>query len=176
MKRLLLLLLLSMAAHASAADGIFYENGEGKNVDMWRVGMVWQWDKRWHYGENWQITGSWELAAGMLRGDKPNDNDQIINDVSITPMFRLSHPAGSGLSPYLEGGILGIHLISRAFAYNGRKLGSGFQFGHQIGFGVEFGSRRQYSLGYRAQHMSNGGLVHPNQGLDFNEVHFTYYF
>ncbi|HEY5994731.1 MAG TPA: acyloxyacyl hydrolase [Gallionellaceae bacterium] len=177
MRKLLVLVLFMLAAPcARAVDGVYIEGGEGNNVDMLRIGAFWKWDKTWMYGDNWQITGAWEVAAGGLRGDKPNDNNQDISDIGITPVFHMMRVKGTGITPYVEGGFLGLHLISRAYAYNDRKFGSGFQFGHHLGFGVNFGERREYTLGYRLHHMSNGGIVQPNQGVNLNEIHFAYSF
>ena len=48
-----------------------------------------------------------------------------------------------------------------------------FNFVEQGGFGVRFeGNRgRAWLVGYRLQHMSNGGRVQPNPGANF---HFMY--
>ena len=91
-------------------------------------------------------------------------------------MFRLAQKNVSGVLPYLEGGFIGLHLISPTFIYTGRKFGSAFQFGNHIGFGVRFGEHRQFDLGYRFQHMSNGGIKMPNQGINLSQTHFIYHF
>ena len=161
---------------ARAVDGVYTEGGHGGYVEMARVGAFWNWDKTWMYGDNWKITGAWEAALGGLRGEKPDDNNQIIADIGITPVFHMMRTTGEGLTPYLEGGFLGLHLISKAFAFDSRKFGSGFQFGHHVGFGVNFGDRREFMLGYRFHHMSNAGIVEPNQGVNISEIHFAYAF
>jgi hypothetical protein len=48
-----------------------------------------------------------------------------------------------------------------------------FNFIDQAGFGVRFGTRanRAWLLGYRFQHVSNGGRVRPNPGANFNFVY-----
>lgn len=177
MRRLLVLVLFMLAATgARAVDGVYTEAGDGGYIELFRVGAFWNWDKTWMYGDNWQITGAWEAAAGGLRGDKPNDNNQIIADLGITPVFRMMRVKGEGATPYVEVGFFGLHLISKAFAFDGRKFGSGFQFGHHLGFGVNFGDHRQFALGYRYHHMSNAGIVEPNQGVDVSEIHFAYSF
>jgi len=38
------------------------------------------------------------------------------------------------------------------------------------------GEHQQFDLGYRFQHLSNGGIKKPNQGINLNEVHFIYHF
>ena len=48
-----------------------------------------------------------------------------------------------------------------------------FQFMEQAGFGVRFGEShgRAWLVGYRFQHISNGGRVEPNPGANFNFVY-----
>ncbi|MDP1996021.1 MAG: acyloxyacyl hydrolase, partial [Gallionella sp.] len=45
-----------------------------------------------------------------------------------------------------------------------------------VGVGARFGDRRQFDLGYRFQHLSNGGIKKPNQGINFNQIRFAYHF
>jgi hypothetical protein len=177
MKRLLALVFFScMAARALALDGVFIERGEGNYVDQVRAGLLWKWDRTWEYHEKWLITGAWEAAVGAWRGEKPGDNNQVIGDIGIQPVFHMAPKEGIGVQPYFEGSILGLHLISRAFAYDTRKFGSSFQFGHFLGFGLSFGESREFMLGFRVQHLSNAGIVQPNQGINFKQLHFAYTF
>ena len=48
-----------------------------------------------------------------------------------------------------------------------------FNFIDQAGFGVRIGEtgHRAWLVGYRFQHISNGGRVKPNPGLNFNFVY-----
>jgi lipid A 3-O-deacylase len=116
------------------------------------------------------------VALAQWHGDKPGDNNQIVTDIGITPVFRLEPKDGAGITPYLEAGILGMHLISPTYLYSDRRFSTAFQFGHILGFGVSLGEHRQFDLGYRFQHLSNGGIKMPNDGIDFNMVHFSYHF
>jgi lipid A 3-O-deacylase len=177
MKKLSLLLLLSLAmSQAFAVDGTFIEYGEGDMVNAYRVGALWDWNKHWMTDGGSQITGFWEATLGRWRGNKPNDNNQTITEISITPVFRIAQNKDSGILPYLEGGFVGLHLISPTTIYSDRKLGCSFQFGNHIGFGVRFGEHRQYDLAYRYQHMSNGDIKKPNQGVNLSQIHFIYHF
>jgi len=165
-----------IAAPAGAVDGVFVEYGQANKVAMYRVGALWKWDKTWLNDGDWQVTGFWEADLGRWRGYRSNDSNQTIAEIGLTPVFRLTRKEGAGLAPYLEGGFIGMHLISPTFIYNDRKFGSAFQFGNHLGFGATFGGRRQCDLGYRFQHMSNADIKQPNQGINFSEIHFVYRF
>ncbi|MBI5889185.1 MAG: acyloxyacyl hydrolase [Nitrosomonadales bacterium] len=168
-----------MASRACGADGVFVEYGRANMVEMSRVGELWKWDRNWRNDGDWQVTGFWEASLGSWRGFRPNDNNQTITEIGITPVFHFVPNAFSdwgGTEPYLEVGLAGVHLISPAFIYTDRKFGSAFQFGNHVGFGVSLGARRQFGLGYRFQHISNGDIKQPNQGINFSQLHLNFIF
>ncbi len=76
------------------------------------------------------------------------------------------------LSGYVEGGA-GIHLLSHT-RIDERVFSTSFQFGELLGAGVNFGDREQYSIGVRIQHISNGRIKEPNDGITFGEIRFAY--
>jgi lipid A 3-O-deacylase len=176
MLRLVILMLGCMATPALAIDGVSIEYGRGNMVEMSRVGAIWKWDRSWMNEGQYQVTAFWEASLGRWRGYKPDDNNQSITEIGITPVFRLSKKNISGEVPYMEGGFIGLHLISPTFIYTNRKFGSSFQFGNHVGFGVRFGEHRQFDLGYRFQHLSNGDIKKPNQGINFSQAHFVYHY
>ncbi len=171
--RFLIVLLLS--GNAFAVDGFSLEVGNGQHTDTARVGAFWNFNKTWFNEGDWLVTGFWEANVGTWRGNSAVGNNQTITEIGLTPVFRLQQKSPSGFAPYLEGAI-GVHFISPTFIYTNRKLGSSFQFGDHLGFGVRFGEKQQFDLGYRFQHLSNGGLKVPNQGININELHFSYHF
>ena len=80
----------------------------------------------------------------------------------------------SSFSPYVEAAI-GLHLIEPVRMDDTRAFTTAFQFGDHVGFGARFGERGQYDLGVRFQHLSNGGLKEPNNGINFAQVRFQYH-
>lgn len=178
MRTILGAFLALIVTNAGATGGMMnptIEVGNGDSTDMMRVAMSLDWDKRWFDSGNWMVTGFWEASLGEWKGKSSAGNNQSILDVGLTPVFRFQQRTLSGLAPYAEGAI-GFHLISPTFINANRKFGSAFQFGDHVGFGIRFGDRYQYDLGYRYQHLSNGSIKQPNQGINFNQVRFTYHF
>jgi len=171
----LLISALLFSGSVSAVDGVSVEYGNGDAADMVRAGAVWNWDKQWFTGGNWLVTGFWEASLGSWRGRSAAGNNQTVTDLGITPVFRLQQKNLGEFAPYAEAAI-GFHLITPTFIYANRHFGSAFQFGDHVGAGIRFGDRRQFDLGYRFQHLSNGGIKKPNQGINFNQVRFAYYF
>jgi hypothetical protein len=170
-----LLCVLLLSGNAWAVDGVSFELGNGDSTDAARVGAIWNWEKKWFTEGDWLVTGFWEATAGTWRGKSSAGNNQTITDLGITPVFRLQQKNLSGFAPYAEAAI-GFHLISPTFINANRKFGSAFQFGDHIGFGVRMGGHQQFDLGYRFQHLSNGSIKKPNQGINLNQIHFAYHF
>ena len=167
--------MLFLSGNALAVDGVSVEYGNGDAANMARAGMSWNWDKQWFAEGDWLVTGFWEVSLASWRGHSAAGNNQTVTDVGITPVFRLQQKNPGGFAPYAEAAI-GFHLITPTFIYANRNLGSAFQFGDHIGVGARFGDRRQFDLGYRFQHLSNGGIKKPNQGISFNHIRFAYHF
>lgn len=177
-KRVLMAVLaavLGVAGNAHAVDGVSVEVGNGDATDMWRVGVQWNWDKKWFTEGSWYLGGYWDLSLGAWNGHSAAGGNTELGDVGLTPVFRFQQKTLSGIAPYLEGAI-GFHLISKTRINNDRAFGSSFQFGDHVGVGIRFGSKHQFDLGYRFQHLSNGGIQQPNQGINFNQLRFSYNF
>jgi lipid A 3-O-deacylase len=176
MKKLgLLISVLLYSANVFAVDGVSVEFGNGNSTDLVRLGVISNWEKQWPVSENWQFAGFWEASLGSWRGHSANGNNQVITDLGLTPVFRLQQKNMSGFAPYAEGAI-GFHLVSPTFINADRKFGSSFEFGDHVGAGVRFGAQQQFDLGYRFQHLSNGSIKKPNQGINFNQIHLAYRF
>ena len=171
----LLVSALLFSANVFGVDGVSVEYGNGDATNMARAGAIWNWDKQWFTGGNWLVTGFWEASLGSWRGHSPKGNNQTITDAGITPVFRFQQKNPGSFAPYAEAAI-GFHLITPTFINADRKFATAFQFGDHIGFGMRFGDRRQFDLGYRFQHLSNGSIKKPNQGINFNQARFAYHF
>lgn len=183
-KLLLLLMLSLMAARAHALDGVYAEYGRGDasiisspaQAKIGRIGAIWNWNRSWLNDGAWHVTGYWDVSIAQWHGEKPGDNNQTVTDIGIMPVFRYAPKDTTGIAPYLEGGILGLHLISPTYLYSNRRFSTAFQFGHIIGFGISLGAQRQFEIGYRYQHVSNADIKLPNNGMDFDILHVAYRF
>lgn len=185
MKKLFLLLVFSMiATRVYAVDGFYVEHGRTDvsvisspaHARLYRVGAMWNWDRTWLNDGNWHVSGFWDVSIAQWRGQKPNDNNQTVTDIGIMPVFRYSPKDQAGITPYLEAGVLGIHLISPTYLYSGRRFSTAFQFGHILGFGMHVGARGQFEIGFRYQHISNADIKLPNNGMDFDILRVAYRF
>ena len=178
-KYLIAAAMLSASPVAFAIDGMSFEYGHSDssnaNVNMYRVGVQWDWNKKLVEMGNWHLGGYWESDAGYWSNNSFARTHSNILDIGFTPVFRFQQTTRSSLSPYVELGV-GVHFLSATSVSPQRQFGSSFQFGDHVGAGVRFGEKSKYEIGYRYQHFSNAGIKGPNQGINFNELRLQYHF
>jgi lipid A 3-O-deacylase len=169
----------AFAIPAQAADGVSFEFGRGsEQTDLWRAGVQWNWDKRWLVERPWRLGAYWDLQVGrwtgpQLRGQR-HAGDEVW-DIGFTPVFRLERAQRTMFAPYAEAAI-GFHLLSDLNINFRRVFSTHFQYGDHIGAGTRFGEGYRYDVSMRLQHLSNGGLAHPNPGINFLQLRFQYHF
>ncbi len=154
-----------------AVDGLAIESGQDHRTEMRRVGTQWQWSQRWLQGEDWHLGGFWDLGLAQWEQNVPGTRNRL-RELGLTPVFRLQANDLRGV--YAEAGI-GAHLLG-ATSLGNKHFGSAFQFGNHLGFGYRFGTRGEFDISYRYQHLSNAGIKLPNSGLDSNQVRLQYWF
>jgi lipid A 3-O-deacylase len=158
---------------AHAIDGFGVEIGNGDSVDMARVSVQWDWKRRLLQFSDWHLGGYWDLAVGYWhRGSVGPGQHSDLFDLGFTPVFRVQ-PNGL-VGPYVEAAI-GFHLLSHT-SIGDKRMSTAFQFGDHIGVGYRFGAKSHYDLSYRFQHLSNGGIKHPNPGINFHQIRLQYHF
>lgn len=155
--------LFFLAAGAHADHGLVAEVGIGDDdTKVLRLSITSTWRKADPAARDWHLVGYWEFSAGVW-----DNHDESVADVSATPVFRLARAAA-----YVEGAI-GFHLVTTHISAH-RTFSTAFQFGDHVGAGYRFGPARRYDLGVRVQHISNGGISHPNPGINFVTLRFQY--
>ena len=161
-----------ISGEALAVDGVAVEAGSGEGTAMARMAVQWDWDKRWLKGETWHLGGYWDLGLGRWWRDAlPGQNDEI-TEIGLTPVFRFQQNDLKGA--YVEGAV-GFHLLSET-RIGDKSLSTSFQFGDQIGIGYRFGVKGAWDVAYHFQHLSNGGIKNPNNGINFNQIRLQYHF
>jgi hypothetical protein len=161
------------SADAAAIDGIAVEAGNGDGTDMGRVSVQSDWQRQWFRGRDMHVGGYWDFSLGQWHhGNVATGQNANITDLGVTPVFRLEGNSRTG--PYAEAAI-GFHLLSRT-QLGDKRFSTAFQFGDHLGLGYRFGVHGAFDISYRYQHLSNGGIKEPNQGINFNQVRLQYHF
>jgi len=163
--------LIAAASGAQAVDSFTLEVGGGKDVLHARAGATWQWNVRWLPLGHWHLTGYWEANAGAWEVDGPGG--RRVYEAGFTPVFRLRPNAIGGTQPYWEAA-LGLRLVSRTRLNDRIDLGDNLLLSEHLGFGVTFGEKTRYDLGYRLQHTSNAGLRDGGDGVTLHQLRLSY--
>lgn len=175
---LVCLLLTALAAGAPPVEsGTFgsVEAGRGESVDIWGVGFGWDDLYVWSLGPHVQAVQDLLLRIDHWHGDEAEAVYQNLWDLSVTPVLRLQPAAGTFPRAFLDIGF-GVHLITETRINRTREFSTVFQFGEFLGPGVQFGDRGQYEVSFRVQHVSNGRIEEPNNGLNYRTLVFQYHF
>ena len=167
--------LLLTAAHlpAHAVDGAALEFGTGNKTQFVRGSLQWNFQRALYESERLAIKGYWDLGLAQWRGNSFRDQSgvhQNLTVIGITPMVRVQQP---GSKFYGEAGI-GAHLTSELYDNNGRRLSTALEVASRLGIGYTLSPRAD--VGLSIQHYSNGGIKHPNNGVNFVSLKVSYNF
>jgi len=139
------------------------EAGRGDEVDV--IGAAWD------QPIGSECDGAERQLRVLVRIDRwrargPEPAVKFVWDASVTPYMRwpVAHLAGMPL--YADVGI-GFHAISHTHINREREMSTAFQFGEFIGAAIQLDGRGDYEFGVRLQHVSNGGIKHPNDGITY---------
>ncbi len=144
---------------------IHLDAGEGDGVRRIAAGISWPgWTdlpcNRGCRAEVWWTVRASRWWQPHYRGTHPD-----LWDVSAMPALRIgNHAAGPRF--FVEMGA-GFHYLSDQNIGPARGFGMSFQFGETFAAGFEFGARHEQALAARLEHISNGGLGEPNNGITF---------
>jgi lipid A 3-O-deacylase len=168
---------LALVSASAKADqfGVQASVGEADHdVRKADVGVVW--DPNWTWWEiggfHFTVVGEAHVAYWDIReSGAVNPN---IWEFGLTPMFRFIKSSG-WFRPYVEAGV-GVRILSHVRETQDRTFSTAFQFADVVGVGAQFGAHQNYQAGFRFQHLSNGGIEHPNPGINFSQIYVQYNF
>jgi len=154
------------AASGLAPDGLDLTGGYGDNVAIYGIGV--HWDSLCTCAAFKSAGFDLKLAAQLAywKGHEHPASNSSLWDVGLTPVLRWSPPGGGAARLFLEAGI-GAHLLSDTRINTERVFSTAFQFGEIGVIGLGFGDRYRYEIGGLIQHVSNGAIKEPNNGLTY---------
>jgi lipid A 3-O-deacylase len=170
-----------MAGRAGAVEGVSVELGGSTSsltdLQVSRLGVQWKWNQRLLESGGGYLGGYWDFSVGYWRNesDPRLRTSSSLLDIGLTPTLRWTQPWRPALAGFVDFGI-GLHWLSEDSITTLRDLSSPVQFGSVLGVGLQFGTGGEYELGYRVQHLSNGGLQQPNSGINLQLIRFQYHF
>jgi len=154
------------AASSLAPSGIDLTGGYGDNVAIYGVGVHWDSICTCTALKNIGIDLRLAAQAAYWRGHEHPASNSSLWDFGLTPVF---HWSGADMGPvrlFADAGI-GVHLLTDTRINTERVFSTAFQFGEIGVVGLAFGERHRYELGALVQHVSNGSIKEPNNGLTY---------
>jgi Lipid A 3-O-deacylase (PagL) len=155
---------LARGAALSTPDGAALTVGYGDQVAIYGVAAYWDSLCACAILKDHGFDTRLVAQVAYWRGRQRPTAHESLWDASLTPMLRWAGPGVSGAQLFIEAGV-GVRLLSATRINEDRGLGSAFQFGEIGGLGISFGERQRYELGAYVQHVSNGSIKQPNDGL-----------
>jgi lipid A 3-O-deacylase len=154
------------AASSLAPDGVDLTGGYGNNVAIYGIGV--HWDSICACAALKALGFDVRFLAQLAywHGHEHPAANRTIWDTSATPILRWSGPEGGPARLFIEAG-LGAHLLSQTRINTERVFSTAFQFGEIGVVGLGFGDRNRYEIGALIQHVSNGAIKEPNNGLTY---------
>ena len=137
-----------------------------------RIGLQKSWSVQWRKHCPWKVGGYWELSTLNLH--HPRENVNISAASGIIRAQKQGSLSSHPVYPFFDIGIGFAKLSHRDFLE--RKLGTRGQFEDRIGFGLLFGTQKQFECAYRWIHFSNGYLAQSNHGLNLHILSLGYWF
>jgi lipid A 3-O-deacylase len=169
-------LVLASASAGAQADQFGLQLGAGfadHGIDKGDLAAVWDPHVTWWDTGTWHFALLGEFHVAQWHTGQGNINSNL-TELGVNPVVRLVKNGGD-VRPYFEIGA-GLRGLTHAVISTNYSLSTAFQFTEFVGVGLAFGQRQQYQVGYRFQHVSNGGIKEPNPGVDFHEIYAQYNF
>lgn len=162
-----------LSSSALAIDSASLEFATGNKTKMLRLGLQSNWDNKWFASNGTHLGGYWDGTLAQWQGNnfQGKGGTQNLTDIGITPVFRFQNDSKKGL--YGEAAI-GLHVLSEIYDNNSRHFSTNFQFGDHIGIG--YVTQTGWDISLKIQHYSNGGIKHPNPGVNFAVLKAGYAF
>jgi hypothetical protein len=174
-------LLAAQAGHAQDSlvgsglvDSVSLEGGGGEHVQLVRFAAQKDWNRDWLATSGYHLSGYWDANIAYWRANRWLDqpgNHKNLAVIGFTPVFRWE--ADDKLGFYADAGI-GASLFSSVYRNTHRQLSTAYEFADHVGVGYVFANKLE--LGVRIQHYSNGGIKHPNGGVNLAMLKAAYHF
>ena len=145
-------------------DEVAFNAGYGSHVNVVGVSASWRYKPLIAALDRPSLDTRLMAQLAYWYGRERPTSDPSVWGVGLLPMLRWTARGEAALLPYIEGGV-GINILSSTRINNDRVFSTAFQFEEQGGVGVTFGPINRYALAVYVQHVSNGNIKKPNDGL-----------
>ena len=139
------------------------DNGNNESFSQYEVYGTYSLPWRWESESKWVLGSFTGLNLGYLN----SDGDSFVGSVGLGAYLKTP-----GKSFVLSAGVYPTYLSESEFGDD--DFGGSLQFTSAVGLNYNF--LESWTLGYRFQHMSNGGAEDENPGLNLHMLEIGYRF
>lgn len=168
---------LAGPAHAFEYTPPSVQLGYGKDskhhINKTEIAFQWDSGHAWGNPNGWLLGLGYELNVGYWNSTSDN-NPRDPFEIGVSPVLTLSWRRYRWV-PFMEASV-GVRLLTETRTSDDHEYSTAFQFGEYVGAGIAFGHNQRAAVGYRFQHISNGGIKQPNPGTTFHSVYVRYRF
>jgi hypothetical protein len=163
---LLVFVILSSVSPLRAQPTVAVTAASGTDAELFQVSLITHrgfWSHQ--FSGRWLSSAHLEFGVAQVNGRLSGANKGI-TVVGVTPVLRLEPEKSPG---FFEFGI-GANYFDQKTIHANKSVGTKFEFGDLIGFGVKLGEKKQVEVGYRLIHYSNAGISANNPGINFHQI------
>ncbi|AQV97659.1 acyloxyacyl hydrolase [Cupriavidus necator] len=150
-----------------------YGFDDSHHVQKAEVAMLWDSGFAWGNPQGWQVDLQWEVNVAHWRSTSDN-NPNNLWEFGASPVVRVAWWRHTWV-PFVELSV-GPRLLTGTRTSDDHVISSAFQFSEYAGIGLTVGKNRNFTAGYRFQHLSNAGIKEPNPGTTFHVIYLRYHF
>jgi lipid A 3-O-deacylase len=153
------------SAHAAdlAPDQIALSLAWAHDIDFYDVGLVWELPDRFDLLKRNDVTVRLSADVAYWQAREQGSVTSLW-DFSLTPLLRWSPPGSGSPRVFAEGGV-GVHLLTHTQINYMKRFSTAFQFGECAALGLAFGPGDKFEIAAYVQHVSNGDIKTPNDGM-----------
>jgi lipid A 3-O-deacylase len=148
---------------AGLRGGISFDGGT-ERFEQVETFAAWEMPWRWNFYSDWYFRPGVDVSAGWISNQK--DSGFV---GTLGPTLELH----KGNFPIVLEGGSSPTILSR-YRFGNKDFGDNFQFTSHIG--LKWQVTKQFSLGWRFQHMSNASIAEPNPGVNLEVLSASYTF
>ncbi|WP_244222606.1 acyloxyacyl hydrolase [Cupriavidus lacunae] len=150
-----------------------YGFDDSHHVQKAEIAMLWDSGFAWGNPQGWQVDLQWEVNVAHWRSTSDN-NPNNLWEFGASPVVRVAWWRHTWV-PFVELSV-GPRLLTSTHTSDDHVISTAFQFSEYAGFGMTVGKNRNFTAGYRYQHLSNAGIKEPNPGTTFHVIYLRYHF
>ena len=133
------------------------------DIDSYGVGLTWGLPFTADFLKRNDLSVRLSADVAYWQGRDKGAAVTSLVDLGVTPILRWSPPGNGTLRAFAEAGI-GVHLLSHA-QINYKYFSTAFQFGERAVLGLAGGPGDKVEIAGFVQHVSNGSIKFPNDGV-----------